>query len=151
MPDRLFFNTGIPVCLWFVSKDRAGSKFRDRRGEVLFIDARRIGEMVTRTLRDYSIDDLNRIAGTYHAWRDVAPRSLYQDVAGFCRSAGVDEIASHEFILTPGRYVGAEELEDDGELLEAKVDRLRSELYSEFEEGARLEGIIRDRLSKLTS
>jgi len=107
MPEKLFFNTGIPVCLWFVAKNRANGRFRDRRGEVLFIDARKLGTMESRTLRVMSPEDTARVAGTYHAWRNATADPVYADVPGFCRSAKIEEIASHDFVLTPGRYVGA--------------------------------------------
>jgi type I restriction enzyme M protein len=149
LPEKLFLNAGIPVALWFVAKNRAGNSHRDRRGEVLFIDARKVGEMQTRTLRvltDYNID---QIAGTYHNWRSKSPSQSYEDVAGFCKSASIEEIATHDYVLTPGRYVGAADLEDDGEPIEEKLARLRIQLLAEFDEAHRLEGIIRQRLTEL--
>lgn len=150
MPDKLFFNTGIPVSLWFVAKNRANHLHRDRRGSVLFIDARKLGRMETRTLRTLDDADITRIAATYHAWRDHGDAPAYQDVAGFCRAATIDEIAQHDYVLTPGRYVGAEEIEDDGEPIEEKLARLRAELFKEFEEADRLEKLIRERLEDLS-
>ncbi len=149
LPEKLFFNAGIPVCLWFLAKNRAANGHRDRRGEVLFIDARKLGEMATRTLRVLSDADLARIAGTYHNWRNQQPAEPYADVPGFCKAATIDEIATHDFVLTPGRYVGAAEAEDDGEPIEEKLARLRAQLLAEFEEADRLEKIIRDRLEGL--
>jgi len=147
-PEKLFFNTGIPVCLWFVAKNRAGDGYRARNGEVLFIDARKLGRMETRTVRVFDDDDLARVTNTYHAWRGRST-DQYEDVPGFCRSAAVNEIADHGFVLTPGRYVGAAEVEDDGEPIGDKLTRLRKELYEEFEEADRLEAVIRQRLEGL--
>ena len=148
-PEKLFFNTGIPVCLWFVAKNRGSNGHRDRRGEVLFIDARKLGRMETRTVRVFDDADLARVADTYHAWRGRESDAPYEDVPGFCKAATVDEIAEHDFVLTPGRYVGAAEVEDDGEPIDEKLARLRKELYEEFEEADRLEAVIRRRLEGL--
>src|SRR5579875_640272 len=147
MPDRLFFNTGIPVSLWFVSKDRHGNGHRQRQGEVLFIDARKLGRMETRRLRVLDDADIAKIAGTYHAWRNHD--SQYEDIPGFARAAGIDEIKQHDFVLTPGRYVGTEEAETDGEPIEEKIERLKKELFEEFEHGRNLEDIVRVRLGGL--
>jgi type I restriction enzyme M protein len=149
LPKQLFFNAAIPVCLWFLSTSRAGNGHRDRRGEVLFIDARDAGEMATRTLRVLSTDDTVRIASTYHGWRDVRPDETYADVPGFCKSASIDEIAAHDFVLTPGRYVGAADSDDDGEPIDEKLARLRSQLLAELEEAGRLDSVIRQRLDSL--
>ena len=149
LPEKLFFNAGIPVCLWFLAKNRGGGKHRDRRGEVLFIDARKLGEMATRTLRVLGPDDTARIANTYHNWRDSSPARPYEDVAGFCRSAAVSEISTHDYALTPGRYVGAADQESADEPIQEKLVRLRTELLAEFEEAEQLERIIRDRLNGL--
>lgn len=147
MPDKLFFNTGIPVALWFVSKDRHGNGHRRRVGEVLFIDARKLGTMVTRRLRELSDDDIARIAGTYHAWRNHG--GGYDDVPGFARAAGIEEIKRHDFVLTPGRYVGTEEAEADDEPVADKIARLTAELYAEFDRGRELEELLRARLGGL--
>jgi type I restriction enzyme M protein len=149
MPERLFFNTGIPVSLWFVAKNRANGAHRDRRGEVLFIDARRLGRMETRTLRVLDDADISRVAATYHAWRGRDPQTPYEDVAGFCRSAHLAEIAANSYVLTPGRYVGTEEADEDGEPSDAKLRRLRAQLYSHFETADELEGRIRKQLGEL--
>lgn len=150
LPEKLFFNAGIPVCLWFLAKNRAGKGHRDRRGEVLFIDARKLGEMQTRTLRVLTDDNINQIAHTYHNWRSQTPGATYDDVAGFCKSASTEEIATHDYVLTPGRYVGAADIEDDGEPIEDKLARLRAQLLAEFDEADRLGQIIRQRLEGLT-
>lgn len=149
MPERLFLNTGIPVCLWFVGKDRSNGSFRDRRGEVLFIDARKLGRMENRTLRVFDDADVAKVAGTYHAWRGEPSDAPYADVPGFCRSAELDEVRFHDFVLTPGRYVGAANVDDDGEPIDAKLRRLRAQLLTEFAESDRLQGIIRQRLDGL--
>ena len=147
MPEKLFFNTGIPVSLWFVSKDRHGNGHRDRHGEVLFIDARKLGRLETRRLRVLDDEDVAEIADTYHAWRNHD--GVYADVPGFARSANLDEMKSHDFVLTPGRYVGAEEAESDAEPIADKIERLTKELYSEFDRGLELEGIVRSRLGAI--
>ncbi|MHB1164366.1 MAG: type I restriction-modification system subunit M [Candidatus Nanopelagicales bacterium] len=147
MPDKLFFNTGIPVSLWFVSKDRHGNGHRRREGEVLFIDARKLGRMETRRLRVLDDNDIARIAGTYHAWRNH--EGGYGDVPGFAKAAALAEIATHDFVLTPGRYVGAEEAETDDEPIADKVERLTKELYGEFDRGGELEAVVRRRLDGL--
>jgi len=149
LPEKLFLNTGIPVCLWFLSKGRHGNGHRERRGEVLFIDARSIGRMATRTLRVLDDDDISRISGTYHSWRSRDPEVAYQDVAGFARSASAEAVAEHDYVLTPGRYVGAADVADDGEPIADKIARLQAELLAEFDEGRRLEQVIRAHLADL--
>ena len=147
MPDKLFFNTGIPVSLWFLSKERHGNGHRARRGEVLFIDARRFGRMETRRLRVLDDADIAKIAGTYHSWRNRD--GGYRDVPGFAKAASLDEIATHDFVLNPGRYVGAEEAEADDEPISDKIARLTKELYAEFDRGHGLEAELRSRLDAL--
>jgi type I restriction enzyme M protein len=149
LPEKLFLNTGIAVCLWFVAKDRANGRFRDRRGEVLFIDARKLGRMETRTLRVLDDTDLARVADTYHAWRGKVGLEPYADEPGFCRSATIDEVRTHDFVLTPSRYVGAAGVEDDSEPSEEKLARLRAQVLAEFDESNRLQAIIRERLQGL--
>jgi type I restriction enzyme M protein len=162
MPTQLFLTTGIPVCLWFVTRDKSGKRLkprgRDRRGATLFIDARHMGAMETRTLRvlsgrdEYPLpadSDIGRIAGTYHAWRGESDAGEYEDVAGFCKSATLEDIQKHAFVLTPGRYVGAAEVEDDGEPFEEKMQRLTAELSSQFAESRKLEKAIRKNLAGL--
>ena len=145
MPDRLFFNTGIPVSLWFVSRDRAGNaQHRAREGEVLFIDARNLGAMVNRRLRELSDDEVQQIAGAYHAWRNHD--GAFEDVPGFAKVATLTDIEAHGFVLTPGRYVGTEEPEADDEPIEVKIARLTAELYTEFDRGRELESTVRARL-----
>lgn len=124
LPGQLFYSTQIPVCLWFLARDKRNHPFRDRRGQVLFIDARNMGHMVDRTHRDFTSEDIARIARTYHAWRGEPDVGEYEDVPGFCKSAGQDEIAGQGHVLTPGRYVGAEAQDEGGESCEAKMQRL---------------------------
>lgn len=143
LPDKLFWNTGIPATLWFVSKNRHGNGRRSRPGEVLFIDARGLGQMVTRARREFTPQDIEKIAGTYHAWRSPENYDDYEDVPGFCKAAGIDEIKANDFVLTPGRYVGIPEAEEDDEPVEEKIERLTKELLAEFERGRELEGKIR--------
>ena len=140
LPGQLFYNTQIPVCLWFL--DRA--KPDHRRGQTLFIDARDLGTLVSRVRRDLDDDDIAHIASTYHDW--LNPDGGYEDVPGFCKSAALEEIAGHGYVLTPGRYVGAADLDDDGEPFEEKMERLAAELLAQFEESARLERVIRESL-----
>ncbi|OGH57654.1 MAG: N-6 DNA methylase [Candidatus Lindowbacteria bacterium RIFCSPLOWO2_12_FULL_62_27] len=139
MPGQLFYSTQIPVCLWFIARNKADKRFRERRGETLFIDARKLGRLIDRVHRELTTEDVARIAGTYHAWRGDKGAGKYADVAGFCKAAKADEIGKHSHVLTPGRYVGAEEIEDDGEPFEEKMKRLTSELSKQFTESARLE------------
>jgi type I restriction-modification system DNA methylase subunit len=113
LPSQLFYGAQIPACLWFLTRDKRNRKFRDRRRQTLFIDARRTGHLVDRVHRELSDEEIARITGTYHAWRGEAGAGEYKDVAGFCKSATTEGIAAHGYVLTPGRYVGAEETEDD--------------------------------------
>ena len=155
LPGQLFYSTQIPACLWFLARDRKqGGRFRNRRGEILFIDARKLGRMVDRTHRELTDEDVARIAGTYHAWRQEAASieeagGGYADVPGFCKSAPLDEVRRHGHVLTPGRYVGAEPREDDGEPFEAKMTRLVAELRAQQAEGARLDAAIAENLKRL--
>ena len=142
LPGQLFYSTQIPACLWFLARDRKNGKFRDRRGHVLFIDARRLGRMADRTHRELTDEDVVRIADTYHAWRGESQAGAYEDVPGFCRSAPLDEVREHGHVLTPGRYVGAEAQEDDGEPFEKKMRRLVETLREQQAEAARLDAAI---------
>jgi type I restriction enzyme M protein len=149
LPGQLFYGSQIPVCLWFLARNKGNGKFRDRRGQTLFIDARKLGYMVDRTHRELSDEDIARIARTYHAWRGEKDAGKYADVPGFCKSATTEEIAAHGYILTPGRYVGAEAAEDDGEPFDAKMKRLSATLAAQFEESDKLEATIRKNLKEL--
>ncbi len=181
LPGQLFYSTQIPVCLWFISRDKSGGKpstrpaghpspsgrrdgdegrLRDRRKQTLFIDARKLGTLIDRVHRELTDADLEKIVTTYHAWRGDLPSPAgrragdegnpgYEDVAGFCKSATTAEIAAHGHVLTPGRYVGAEEVEDDGEPFEEKMPRLVVELHAQFAESAKLEKVIKANLRGL--
>jgi type I restriction enzyme M protein len=152
LPGQLFYSTQIPVCLWFLAKSKAADGqrgFRDRRGHTLFIDARKLGTLIDRVHRELLEDDLEKISGTYHRWRGANGESSYEDVPGFCKSATTAEIAAHGHVLTPGRYVGAEAVEDDGEPFEEKMPRLVAELEAQFAESARLEAAIRANLKNM--
>jgi len=151
LPGQLFYTTQIPVCLWFVTRNKANGKFRKRQGETLFIDARKMGFMADRIHRDLSDEDIARIARTYHAWRGEESAGKYEDVPGFCNSAMTEKIAAHGHILTPGRFVGAEEVEDDSEPFEDKIKRLTAKLEEQFKESAALEAQIRKNLSGLSA
>ena len=149
LPDKLFLNTGIPASLWFLAKDRSGNGHRERTGEVLFIDARQLGTMVTRARRELNEDDIAKIAGTYNAWRSLEDFDKYSDEPGFCKAASTSEIADNSYVLTPGRYVGIAEAETDGEPIDEKIERLTKELFAEFERGRALEVEIRERIGGL--
>jgi type I restriction enzyme M protein len=149
LPGQLFYSTQIPACLWFLARDRKNGKFRDRRGHVLFIDARKLGRMVDRTHRELTDDDVARIAATYHAWRSEKDAGKYADMPGFSKSATLDEIRKHGHVLTPGRYVGAEAQEDDGEPFEEKMRRLTTTLREQQAEAAKLDAAIATNLKEL--
>jgi type I restriction enzyme M protein len=149
LPGQLFYSTSIPVCLWFVAKNKNNGKRRDRRKQTLFIDARKLGTLIDRVHRELTEADVARIVDTYHAWRSDKGASKYEDVVGFCKSAGTSEMVAHGYALTPGRYVGAEAAQDDGEPFEEKVVRFRSELTAQFAESAKLEKIIKANLEGL--
>lgn len=149
LPGQLFYGTQIPVCLWFLAKDKASPVMRDRRKEVLFIDARNMGSMISRVQRELTAEDLATIAGTYHAWRGQEGSSEYEDVAGFCKSATIDEIAKHGHVLTPARYVGAAEVEDDGEPFDEKMTRFVAALSEHQAEVKMLDAKIAVSLQEL--
>jgi len=157
LPPQLFFGTQIPVCLWFLTKNKAGidngTTTRSRKGEALFIDARQVGLMETRTLRAFSDQDVNRIADTYHAWRGTETSSgqEYADLPGFCRAVTTDEIAEHGYVLAPGRYVGSTEAEDDGEPLDAKIARLSAEIRDGFKKREELQATVLAALDALVA
>lgn len=149
LPGQLFYSTQIPVCLWFLARNKANGRFRDRRGQVLFIDARKLGRMIDRTQRELAPEDIAKIAGAYHAWRGDKDAAKYDDVAGFCKSATLDEIRGHAHVLTPGRYVGAEEVEDEGEPFEERFPKLVAKLEEQFSQGAKLTTTILQQLRGL--
>ncbi len=149
LPGQLFYSTQIPVCLWFLARDKRNGRFRDRRGETLFIDARKMGTLVDRTHRELTDDDVAKIAGTYHAWRGDPDAGEYADVPGFCRAAPLEEIRKHGHVLTPGRYVGAAAAEEDDEPFDEKMRRLTTTLREQQAEAARLDDTIRRNLKAL--
>jgi type I restriction enzyme M protein len=149
LPGQLFYSTQIPACLWFLARDKRNGRFRDRSGQVLFIDARKMGVMVDRTHRELTDEDIQKIADTYHTWRGDPDGGTYEDVPGFCKSATIEEIRRHGYVLTPGRYVGAEAAADDGEPFEEKMARLVAQLREQQAEAARLDAAIWANLREL--
>jgi len=150
LPGQLFYSTQIPVCLWFITRNKNNGRFRDRRGETLFIDARKMGVMVDRVHRELTDEDIRKIADTYHAWRgDEDCEGSYEDISGFCKSATLDEIKEHNHVLTPGRYVGVEKVEDDGEPFEEKMIRLVDQLREQTEEAKKLDNAVWSNLKEL--
>ena len=143
LPGQLFYSTQIPVCLWFLTKNKNDGKRRDRRKQTLFIDARKLGTLIDRVHRELTDANIAKITSTYHAWRGDKDAGKFEDVAGFAKSADLDLIKQHGYVLTPGRYVGAEEVEDDGEPFEEKMARLVVELNGQFAESAKLEQAIK--------
>ena len=157
LPGQLFYTTQIPVCLWFLTRNKGAqtiaghteSNHRERRGETLFIDARNMGSMIDRTHKELSNDDIAEIARTYHAWRGEAKDGDYKDRAGFCKAATLEEIGANDFVLTPGRYVGAAELEDDGIPFEQKMTELTQTLYRQMDASEKLDAVIKENLRGL--
>ncbi len=172
LPGQLFFTTQIPVCLWFIARDKSGGQspstrpvghpspsgrrdgdegkqLRDRRGETLFIDARKIGTMISRTQKEFDFEDIAAIAKTYHAWRGEKKDGSYEDQAGYCKSATLDEMRKHDYVLTPGRYVGAADIEDDGIPFETKMTEMSKTLYAQMEASGQLDDVIKANLAKL--
>jgi len=167
LPGQLFYTTQIPVCLWFLTKNKGAqvveghseSNHRERKGETLFIDARNMGSMVDRTHKELTADDIAEIARTYHAWRGLAqaersedvpvPALEYEDTPGFCKAATLQDIQANDYVLTPGRYVGAPPIEDDGIPFEEKMADLTRTLYRQMAESEKLDSVIRENLKGL--
>jgi type I restriction enzyme M protein len=147
LPSQLFYNTGIPACLWFISRDKSNENFRNRQGEILFIDARKMGRMEDRTHRVLDDEDIQRISQEYHSWRGEGGE--YEDIRGFCKSVSQDEVKKHDYTLTPGRYVGFAEEEEDPEEFEEKMQKLTSELAKQFKKSDELEAEIKANLKRL--
>lgn len=141
LPTQLFYNTMIPACLWFVTRDKKDNKFRDRRKKILFIDARNSGTMIDRRHKELSEEDLKKISATYHAWRGEGGK--YADIKGFCKDANLEELVKNDYILTPGRYVGTEEIEEDEAVFEEKMKDLTKQLNEQFVKSKELEEDIR--------
>ena len=177
LPGQLFYTTQIPVCLWFLTKNKnphpsplpeGEGIYRDRRGQPLFIDARQMGTMMSRIHKELTVDDIAKIAGTYHDWKCPHPSPLpegegissprplgedlgegYRDIAGYCKSASLDDIKSNDYVLTPGRYVGAADIEDDGIAFETKMRDLSQTLFAQMKEAETLDKVIRQNLEVL--
>jgi len=154
LPGQLFYSTQIPVCLWFLARDKSNgiarnAKLRDRRSEILFIDARKLGHMVDRTRKEFSDADIEKITLAYHAWRGEADAGTYEDLPGFCKSASLEEIRSHNHVLTPGRYVGAADVEDADVPFTERFATLKATLETQFLEADRLTATIRARLAEV--
>lgn len=157
LPGQLFYTVQIPVCLWFLTKNKkaqvveghADSNHRDRQGETLFIDARNMGSMIDRTHKELTVEDITEVARTYHAWRGEAKDGDYEDRPGFCKAASLDEIKANDCVLTPGRYVGAAAVEDDGVTFEEKMAGLTQALYRQINESEKLDAVIRQNLEDM--
>ena len=147
LPGQLFYSTQIPACLWFLARNKnPGNGWRDRRGEVLFIDARKLGHMVDRTRKEFSDEDIAKIAGTYHAWRGEPSANVYEDESGFCKAATLEEIREYNHVLTPGRYVGAAAAETDDVPFEERFAELKETLAEQFAEAEELSALIQMKL-----
>jgi len=150
LPGQLFYSTQIPACLWFLARNKQpGGGLRDRRGQILFIDARKLGVLVDRTRRELTDPEVQMIADTYHAWRGEEGAGVYADVAGFCKSASMDDIVKHSYVLTPGRYVGAADLDDDSEPFEEKMARLSALWQEQRAAATKLDAAIEANLKEL--
>ena len=147
LPTQLFFNTQIPACLWFLARNRTNGKFRNRKGEILFIDARKSGALVSRKNKAFTDEDIAKITDVYHQWR--SKDGNYEDIQGFCKSATLKEVEENNFVLTPGRYVGTEDVEDDGVSFEDKVAVISENLKSHFEQSIELQERIKQNLKKV--
>jgi len=146
LPPKLFLNTQIPAALWFLSRDRANGKFRNRSKEILFIDARNLGHLINRRTREFTKEDVQKIAETYHNWRN--PDGDYENVPGFCNSTPIKKVKELDYVLTPGRYVGLPEEEDDFEFNE-QFSKLKAELDEQMKEEDRLNELISENLKKI--
>jgi type I restriction enzyme M protein len=149
LPGQLFYSTQIPVCLWFLARHKKNGRFRERRGETLFIDARKMGTMMDRVHRELTDQDVARIAGIYHAWRGDLKACKYADVPGFCKAAKLDDMRKHGHVLTPGRYVGAAAAQEDAEPFEDKMKRLTATLQQQKSEAGRLDVAVAANLKEL--
>ncbi|MDD4353491.1 MAG: N-6 DNA methylase, partial [Candidatus Nanoarchaeia archaeon] len=147
LPKQLFYNTGIPACIWFISRKRTGNGDRKRIGEILFIDASEIGFMADRTHREFTEEDISKVSKTYHEWRQTD--SAYEDIKGFCKSASIEDIAKHDFFLTPGRYVGIKDEKDDGVPFEEKIADLTRILAEQILEEKKLDEEIEKQLKNV--
>jgi type I restriction enzyme M protein len=152
LPGQLFYSTQIPACLWFLARNKnPGNGWRDRRGEVLFIDARKLGHMVDRTRKEFSDEDIARIAGIYHAWRGEPGADTYEDEPGFGKAAMLEEIRGHNHVLMPGRYVGAAAAEADDVPFEKRFTELKETLTEQFAEAEELSTLIQTRMEEISA
>jgi type I restriction enzyme M protein len=149
LPGQLFYSTQIPACLWFLARRKNPARLRDRRGEVLFIDARKLGALVDRTRREFSDDDIAKIATAYHAWRGEKDAGSYEDVPGFCKASTLEDIRTHNHVLTPGRYVGAADVDDNDVPFEERFAALRAKLEEQFADAEKLTATIRSKLAEV--
>ncbi len=147
LPTQLFYNTQIPACLWFLARNRTNHKFRNRKGEILFIDARNTGALISRKNKAFTDEDISKISEVYHNWRNIDGK--YEDIQGFCKSATLKEVEVNNYVLTPGRYVGTEDIEDDGISFEDKVAEISQNLSAHFKESIELQERIKENLEKL--
>lgn len=147
LPAQLFYNTMIPACLWFLARNKTNGKFRNRSNEILFIDARKLGIMVNRRNKELTDPDIEKIATTYHNWRNL--KGNYADIAGFCKAATMDEVRNNNYVLMPGRYAGTEAAEDDGILFADKITALTTKLAEQLSKGHTLEAEIRENLKSI--
>ncbi len=147
LPTQLFYNTQIPACLWFLARNRTNHKFRNRKGEILFIDARNIGALISRKNKAFTDEDISKISEVYHNWRNLDGK--YEDIQGFCKSATLKEVEENNYVLTPGRYVGTEDVEDDGVSFEDKVSEISQSLSTHFKESIELQERIKQNLKKV--
>lgn len=149
LPSQLFYNTAIPACLWFLARSKTNGKFRNRSNEILFIDARELGTMISRKQRELTDEDIAKISETYHNWRSKEHKDKYKDVPGLCKSASIQEIRRNNYILTPGRYIDFKEAEEDGQAFEEKMNHLTATLKAQMERAKALDESIKHNLSKI--
>jgi type I restriction enzyme M protein len=147
LPTQLFYNTQIPACLWFLARNRTNHKFRNRKGEILFIDARNTGALISRKNKAFTDEDISKISEVYHNWRNI--NGKYEDIQGFCKSATLKEVEENNYVLTPGRYVGTEDIEGDGISFEDKVAEISQKLSAHFQESIDLQERIKQNLKKV--
>ena len=147
LPTQLFYNTQIPACLWFLARNRTNNKFRNRKGEILFIDARNTGALISRKNKAFTDEDISKISEVYHNWRNIDGK--YEDIQGFCKSATIQEVEDNNYMLTPGRYVGTEDIEDDGISFEEKASEISQNLSAHFKESIELQERIKQNLKKV--
>jgi type I restriction enzyme M protein len=150
LPGQLFYSTSIKACLWFIARNKNNGRYRDRRGETLFIDARKMGKLEDKSHRELSEDDIMQITSVYHSWRGDKGSGIYSDVPGFCKKEKTSDLSKQEYVLAPSSYVGiAPKENEDYEPYEDKMKRLTQQLYAQFEESSRLEKVIKGNLTKL--